>query len=224
MMAALFSSVRLKSATFSAFPRPADWALSRTFARMSGSCLRSLGCYLVDYTCLLSFQNLETLRLTAADDPDPDPGVEWALPSEAAAALARLPALTRLSFAGFSVVQLDGVQMPQLQARPRPRHTPLRRSNARDGALCSRLVPLSASLLCPPPMQELEINWQRLAVHPDNQDRLAFSLPGACCLEWLRLVGPEDVEVFGGGAQGLYADAELPLDVLQRCRVRAVKG
>ena len=115
----LLTSVPVKVANFtSAYPSPADWLLGKPeIERLSRETLTSLSCYLIDFSVLVKFPNLEKLQIVSSEELENDggPDFNWEVSLEQAQCLAQLPKLRDLCFFGFTAVDLSPASMPQLK-------------------------------------------------------------------------------------------------------------
>jgi hypothetical protein len=85
--------------------------------QLSEDSLENLSCYLEDFSVLQRFPRLTELQLLSPERKQVEDGVEfsWDLGPEQAASLAELVVLTKLSFVGFTNVNLRAVIIPRLK-------------------------------------------------------------------------------------------------------------
>ena len=87
--------------------------------KLSEDKLEHLSCYLEDFSVLPRFPQLKQLDLFCSERKATEDGDNfvWALHREQADFLVQLPVLKRLSFSGFTTVDLSSIELPQLRVR-----------------------------------------------------------------------------------------------------------
>jgi hypothetical protein len=115
----VLTCVRIKSIVLSSGnPVSAEWILGEDqIVQLSQASLNKLSCYLTDFSVLLRYPRLADIQLIGSEAQEVREGVEytWDLTTEQASVLGRLSELAKLSFVGFTSVDLSAVSLPQLK-------------------------------------------------------------------------------------------------------------